>query len=168
MCSPRSQSASTVSGDGSLLHLLSGYSDFSEDGSALATVQSVGLWGATKEEQLKVDSNSISSCLASAVTLSSGDILVTGGQSRARKVVILTGQALGNWRPMKEMLNGRYGHASSSIVSGFQENVIVAGGWDEQGNIQASVELYGVRDNHWTKLQDMPSPRVLFTLQVKH
>ena len=164
--SSRSQSASTVSDDGSLLHIISGYNDFSEDGLGLTTMQSVGLQGTRKEKRLGVALKPYSSSLTSAVSLSSGDVILTGGQGQGSSAFLLGGPDMDTWTRLKSMLSSRYGHASSRIGSAQEEFVIVAGGWDSRGAAQSKVELYSVKQDAWNKLQDMPSPRVLFTLQV--
>ena len=48
-----------------------------------------------------------------------------------------------------------------------QFQVIVAGGWNQFDKVQASVELFDIKENTWTELKNMPSPRVYFSLQVK-
>ena len=107
-----------------------------------------------------------SSSLASAVSLSSGDVILTGGQGQGSAAFLLGGPDMDTWTQLKSMLSSRYGHASSRISSAQEESVIVAGGWDSRGAAQSKVELYIVKQDTWKQLQDMPSPRVLFTLQV--
>ena len=47
--------------------------------------------------------------------------------------------------------------------------MVVAGGFHLQSrDVQASVELYYVKRDEWVELEDLPSPRVYFSLQVKY
>ena len=67
-----------------------------------------------------------------------------------------------------KMKYGRYGHASSVVILGQTECVIVAGGWDKRipGRIHTSVEIYSNELNLWRPLPDLPTARVFFNLQV--
>ena len=129
-------------------------------------MQSVGLQGPREEKRLGVALKAYSSSLASAVSLSSGDVILTGGQGQGNAAFLLGSPGMDTWTRLKSMLSTRYGHASSRIGFGKEESVIVAGGWDSRGVAQSKVELYIVKQDTWRQLQDMPSPRVLFTLQV--
>ena len=127
----------------------------------------MGLRGKSEETSLSGDSlTSYSSCLASAVTLSSGDVILTGGQGQAREAFLISGATLDIWRKLRRMSNPRYGHASCCLVVEGSEKVMVAGGWDLKGRVQATVELYSLSRDMWYQLEDMLSPRVYFTLQV--
>ena len=127
----------------------------------------MGLRGKLEETSLSVESSSsYSSCLASAVTLSSGDVILTGGQGQAREVFLVSGAELEAWKRLSRMSSPRYGHASCCLVVEGEEKVMVAGGWDLKGRVQATVELYSLSKDKWYQLEDMLSPRVYFSLQV--
>ena len=64
------------------------------------------------------------------------------------------------------MNKGRYGHASTVFFLKSEENVIVAGGCNGKGEVEESVEMYSLNKNRWTHLQNLPTPRIYFTLQV--
>ena len=163
-CSPRSQSASRVSPSSSLLHLIGGYSDLPADGGALHTLQSVSPWGQREEGVLELEDKTFPTLLASAVTLSSGEVFLTGGKTSPRTVCLLSGPKLTTLTRKAKMIYPRYGHASSRVVLEEQDLVIVAGGWASLGRAQDTAEIY--RQNSWRPLQNMPTARVYFTLQV--
>jgi hypothetical protein len=119
-----------------------------------------------KEKLFKVESEQISSCLSSAVTLSSGEVMLTGGQGQARAVYLLGGPQLDVWSKLADMNYGRYAHSSTRLIIDKEESVMVAGGWNIKGRVQDTVEVYSLRQQFWREQQHLPSPRVLFTLQV--
>ena len=126
----------------------------------------MGLKAPNEEHKLVVSEKEMTpyhSRLASAVTLTGGDVLVTGGRGTEHNVYLLTGQ---DWVPRQRMLQDRLGHSSIRIMLGSEEHVMVAGGWDGLGVAMDSVELYSVGQDSWLYLQSLPSPRVDFTLQV--
>ena len=129
-------------------------------------MQSVGLRGKYEEVKLGMENSTYSSCLASAVTLSSGDVVLTGGRNQAREAFMIFGEEFETWKKLSKMSKPRYGHASCRLVVEGEERVVVAGGWDLRGRAQASVEMYSVSQERWRGLQNMPSPRVYFTLEV--
>ena len=163
--SPRSQAASTVSKNGQLLHIIGGRSHFK---SSLESMQSVGLQDTSKEQQMMVDRRLHSSRFASAVTLSTGDLVITGGKRNQRDAFLIIQSNLTNWSRLPRMRYGRYAHSSCSFTQDKEERVIVAGGWSEQGKAQASVEIYNFRKERWIELTSLPSPRVYFFLQVSN
>jgi len=166
---PRSQSASAVSGDRSILHILSGYGT-RNTGRSIYSMQSIDLKGTKKEHKLVETGGNVNwrynSRLASAVTLANGDVLVTGGKVAGRDVFLLTGQDLQTWTHRQSMIQARLGHSSIQIMLGSEEHVMVAGGWDAQHVPQSSVELYSMGDDSWQSLPHLSSPRVDFTLQI--
>ena len=163
LCSSRSQAASTVSENGQLLHIIGGRSHFQ---SSLESMQSVGLQDTSKEQQMMVDRRLHSSRFASAVTLSTGDLVITGGKRNQRDAFLIIQSNLTNWSRLPRMRYGRYAHSSCSFTQDKEERVIVAGGWSEQGRAQASVEIYSVLKEQWKDFTSLPSPRVYFSLQV--
>jgi len=166
MTSPRSQSSGTVSKDGSLLHIIGGRSNFKELGYALPSSQSISIHIQMPEQEITRDSKRLTSCFSSSVTLSSGDVVLTGGKTEQRGAFLLSGQSLNVLTKLPSMQNPRYGHASCVFASGQTEKVIVAGGWNQLDKVQASVELFDIKENTWTELKNMPSPRVYFSLQA--
>ena len=162
---PRSQTASSVSRDGSALHIFGGFSE-EQDGWALDTQQAVEVTGHTFLQPLGGKKNKFSSRLASAVTLLSGDFILTGGRGSGRDVHHVSGKGSQTWSQLSSMLNSRYGHASSLIFLNHVEFVIVAGGFDSFHKPQNTVEIYSVYKNMWTPLEGLPTPRVHFSLQV--
>ena len=140
-----------------------------ETARSISSMQSVGLEGPGQEHKLVVPGGGkepYCSRMASAVTLTNGDILVTGGKGRGRDVFLLTGQDLRTWVRRQSLLQARRGHSSTVIMLGSEERVLVAGGWDDRRKALASVELYSVGQNNWHTLDPLPSPRGDFTLQV--
>ena len=142
--------------------MFGGYSHTSED-NALSNSESVGLNSLQRH-------NLVSSFVsASAVTLSMG-VLLTGGKTSGKQVFLLTDF---NQEVKKDMFHSRYGHAIERVDLNNQEVVIVAGGFlpPEVGQpvevVQATVELYNVEQNFWSKLTNLNMPRVYFSIQVK-
>ena len=158
----RSQSASAISADESLLHIIGGRSH----SQVLQSMQSVGMNKMFEEQQIEIDSELVSSWFASAVTLTTGNIVLTGGRHTANEAVLRSNQGI--WTGLPQMIHGRYGHSSCSIFHDDNEHVLVAGGWDREGGIQATVELYKISkpERGWIEIGSMVSPRTLFTLQV--
>ena len=164
----RSQFASAVVGDGSVLSILSGYSPV-EEGWAIPSMQIVKLDGPGEEHKLTIPGASgepYSARMASSVALSTKQILVTGGKGMEKDVFLISGPGLKNWERQKGMKQGRFCHSSIVTVLGGKESVLVAGGWNAKGQALSSVELFSVKQNQWTFLEPLPSPRVDFTLQV--
>ena len=161
--SSRSQAASTVSRNGQSLHIIGGRSHFQ---SSLESTQSVGLQEPSKEQQMMVDQRLHSSRFASVVTLSTGDLVITGGKTNQRDAFLISQFNLTNWSRLPQMNHGRFAHSSCSFIQDKEERVIVAGGWSEQGRAQASVEIYNLTKDRWIELTSLPSPRVYFSLQV--
>ena len=158
--SGRSQSASTVSHDGSSLVMISGY-NFDDDSQALPSVLMKTIEGSRQEYLYPSLSR-----LASAVTLRTGEILVTGGLGSDREVWLSSPITPSTWNKRKDMLIGRKGHATAAITLGEQEVVVVAGGWDSSGQELASVLVYTPDQDMWNSLPNMPSTRVDFALKV--
>ena len=154
--------------DKSLMHMIGGYSDQLEDDWALPTTQGIGLNGTDTEQPLKIENKIKTSSYASAVSLSNGDVLLTGGRTNSNSVFRLIGPDLVVGIVRSKMKHGRYGHASSVVVLGQKEHVIVAGGWDKRipGRIHTSVEIYSNELNQWHPLPELPTARVFFNLQV--
>ena len=119
---------------------------------------------------MMVDERLHSSRFASVVTLSTGDLVITGGKSNQRNAFLISQANLTNWNRLPRMKYGRFGHSSCRIIQDEEESVIVAGGWrEEEGNFlkaQSSVEIYNFRKERWIELTSLPSPRVYFFLQV--
>jgi len=164
----RSQFASAVVGDGSVLSILSGYSPI-EEGWGIPSMQIVKLDGPGEEHKLTIPGargKPYSARMASAVALSTKQILVTGGKGMEKDVFLISGPELKDWERQKGLNHGRFCHSSIVTVLDGSENVLVAGGWNEKGRALKSVELFSVKQNQWQFLQPLPSPRVDFTLQV--
>ena len=120
-----------------------------------------------EEREITIDSGVFSYWFASAVTLTSGNIVLTGGRHTAHEAVLRSNQGI--WTRLPQMLHGRYGHSSCSIFHEDFEHVLVAGGWDKVGaRIQATVELYKISQPQrgWRDIGSMASPRTLSALQV--
>ena len=132
-------------------------------------MQAVGLHNMYNEQQIRVEGSymTYSSRLATAVTLSSGEVLVVGGRGQEQHVFLLVGPQLTSWQPKAHLKNGRLGHAAAGFSLGGEEVVVVAGGWDKNNMALASVELYSVKRNQWLEVKEMPTPRVDFSLQVQ-
>ena len=118
----------------------------------MSSLQAVSLRGLKEEQEIIVQGRGeavspYSSRLAAAVSLSSGEVLVTGGRGRDRQVFLLSGPGLATWRSRASMKRGRLGHAAVSLELGGQEVVMVAGGWDKGGRALASVELFSLKKN---------------------
>ena len=148
----RSQSASAVSTDDSLLHIIGG----SSHSQVLQSTQSVELNSMFEERQIEIDSGLVSYWFASAVTLSSGNIVVTGGRQTAQEAVLWTKKGI--WTNLPQMIHGRYGHSSCSVFLEGSEHVLVAGGWDKEGaGVQASVEMYQIShpERGWREIEKM-------------
>ena len=163
------KSASTVSKDGKQLHIFSGYNNFGQ--AALSTLQSISVndWG--EEQEIVVaregePKRAYFSRHASAVTLASGDILVTGGMRRETEAFLVDGRDLTKWTPRSSMHHPRSGHSSAKIVLDREEKVLVVGGWDKRGVCQATTEIHSIKDDIWESLPSLPTPRVDFTLKV--
>ena len=163
--SPRSQAASTVSKNGQLLHIIGGRSHFK---SSLESMQSVGLQDTSKEQQMMVDRRLHSSRFASAVTLSTGDLVITGGKRNQRDAFLINQSNLTNWSELPRMRYGRYAHSSCSFTQDKEERVIVAGGWDRRSEAQASAEIYSLAEDQWQDIPSLPQARVDFTLNVRN
>ena len=140
--SPRSQSASVVV-DGAQMYLFSGYSALTMQ-RALPTLQTISSQRLTAEEKIVIDGEeSYSSRLAVAVTLSSGDVLITGGKEREQQVFLVSGLAHKTWHRRADMLTPRIGHAAVSFQLDGKETVMVAGGWDRLGRTLSS-DLFSI------------------------
>ena len=160
---PRSQSASAVVNK-SQLHIISGYSALSED-RGIPSMQTVNLGGPGKDESIEMDR--YSSRLAAAVTLSSGEVLITGGKGKEQEAFLLSGLAHKTWLQRADMLTPRIGHGAVSLQLYGKETVMVAGGWDRLGRTLSSVEIFLVGENVWQEFIAMPSPRADFSLQAR-
>ena len=173
LTSLRSQSASAVSADHAYLFIISGYADFYADfydvekvyQGALSSMQRVGREDTMKEQKLNFSS---AARFASAITLHSGKILVTGGLNRGKEVHLVNGPGYNySWTQRKEMLFPRAGHAIAKLDIDEEECVIVAGGYDLNRKFHTSVEYYMVNKDTWIRLPyDLPYPRAFFLLQV--
>ena len=74
-----------------------------------------------------------------------------------------------SWIRKKDLLEGRKGHASVALMVDGLEVVLVAGGWDNNGQELATMNLYYPGNDQWYREQSMPNPRVDFDLHVsKH
>ena len=158
-----------MSKDGTELHIFSGYNKFGQ--AALSTLQSIGVkdWG--EEQEIVVaregePKRAYFSRHASAITLASGDILVTGGMRRETEVFLVDGRDLTRWTPRSSMHHPRSGHSIARIVLDREEKVLVVGGWDKRGVCQATAEIHSLKDDSWVSMPSLPTPRVDFTLKV--
>ena len=80
------------------------------------------------------------SCLANAVILSSGAVVVTGGRGSEKEVWMSSVST--QWTRKKNMPVGRKGHAAAAVKVGGVESVIVPGGWDKHGKELARVSMF--------------------------
>ena len=131
-------------------------------------MQSIAPYRILDEQQMQLNSASDTNRQSSAVTLIGGDVILTGGTNRGREVFRITNLGgIGGHQSIRlsDMVISRYGHASATIQLQ-SECVIVAGGYNKQGQVQASVELFSFVSGVWTPLDDLPKPRVYFSLQV--
>ena len=95
-------------------------------------MQAVGLHGIQEEQEIILGGKSEAgyfSRLAAAVTLSSGNVLITGGRHWEHEVFLLSGSGLSRWEARASMIVGRLGHAAIRLPLR-EESVMVAGGWD--------------------------------------
>ena len=168
----RSQAASAVTADGESLVIIGGYADFEKEGYALPSIQRVGLQGTHPEEQLEVDSEPYYTRLAAAVSISSGDILITGGMHKERDVFLLSSAGL--LKRCRSMKHGRFGHAATRLLVDQEEIVVVAGGFTRtqvasgrsEFEARAMVEMFSTSSMAWLQLPSLPHARVYFMLQV--
>ena len=152
-----------MSKDGRVLHVIGGRSHFKR---SLDSMQSITIEEPSKEQRMMVGQKLHSSLFASAVTLSSGDLIITGGKKSPRDAFLISRFNLTNWSRLPRMKHGRFSHSSCILIQDKEERVLVAGGWSEQGRAQASVEIYSVLKEQWKDFTSLPSPRVYFSLQV--
>ena len=92
----------------------------------------------------------------------------SGGRESGNEVHLLSGTKTHTLTKLSSMLNSRYAHASSLIFLNDEQCVVVAGGYDSLHHPQNTVELYNVHENIWTQLENLPTPRVLFSIQVSY
>ena len=111
--SSRSQAASTMSKNGQLLHIIGGRSHFQ---SSLESMQSVGLQEPSREKQMMVNQRLHSSRFASVVTLSTGDLVITGGKTNQHGAFLISQFNLTNWSRLPQMKYGRFAHSSCSLI----------------------------------------------------
>ena len=151
--------------------MFGGYSRKLSQDWALATMQSVGLSHVKEEEEMFLDSESDTNRFSAAVTLKDGSVILTGGKNRPKEVfrlsIVWGNQDLFSER-RADMSKGRYGHASAVLNLQGEEKVIVAGGCDGGGEVQASVEIYSMDKDSWTMGPDLLTPRIYFALQVEN
>jgi hypothetical protein len=140
--------------------MIDGYSPDEEDG-ILSSIQFLTIEGSKNETYCPFQTR-----LAAAVTLSTGAIVVTGGCGSENKVWMNPSLPSRIWHRKQEMPEGRKGHASTSIRLRGEEVVIVAGGWGVMGTELSSVFVYKPEHDMWSRLPNMPNPRVDFALQV--
>ena len=166
--SPRTKSAYSVSKDKTKLHIISGFSEYTEDG--LNSLQSVGLddWGEERVIKIEGTTTTFSTRQASAVTLESGHLLVSGGFGQEQNVFLVDTFAITSWVRKCDMQHPRMGHSSARIVLDAKEMVIVAGGWDRRSAAQASAEIYSLAEDLWQDIPSLPQARVDFTLNVRN
>ena len=166
--SPRTKSAYSVSKDKTKLHIISGFSEYTEDG--LNSLQSVGLddWGEERVIKIEGPATTFSTRQASAVTLESGHLLVSGGFGQEQNVFLVDTFAITSWVRKCDMQHPRMGHSSARIVLDAKEMVIVAGGWDRRSAAQASAEIYSLAEDRWQDIPSLPQARVDFTLNVRN
>ena len=159
---PRSQS-SYVNTNNSRLVIFGGYNR-NYPGLVIPSMETLSTQGVSQVENVSLTSH-VASRFSSAVALSDGSLVITGGVGRERQVTLLTGETLGS-RALPPMREGRYRHSSVVILQDSEEVLVVAGGESSVSRLVASVESFSWRDNTWTFLQPLPAPRIDFTLQV--
>ena len=151
--------------------MFGGYSRKLSQDWALATMQSVSLSHVKEEEEMFLDSESDTNRFSATVALKDSSILLTGGKNRPKEVFRLS-NVWGNQDLVSErradMKNGRYGHASAVLDLQGEEKVIVAGGCDGGGEVQASVEIYSLYKDSWKMGPGLLTPRIYFVLQVEN
>ena len=156
----RSQCASTVTGDDSTLLIISGYNPDEED-ETLSSIEAMTTDGPKREFAYPTLSR-----LAAAVTLARGAVVVTGGRGSETEVWMNSSNNFKEWERRNDMTEGRKGHAAAVINLGRSELVVVAGGWNYLGQELTSVNVYNPEEDKWSRMPNMPSPRVDFNLQV--
>jgi hypothetical protein len=124
-----------VSGDGASLLIISGY-NFDEEDQTVPLIQSLTTGGPKKEVPFPSHSR-----LGAAVTLGNGAVVVTGGRGSEKQVWMTPQTASAIWKRRKDMLEGRKGHATAAVKVGGVEVVVVAGGWDCNGQELDSVHM---------------------------
>ena len=163
--SPRSQSA-YVSSNNSRLVILGGYNR-NYPGLVLPSLETLSSLGDSQVENVSLTSH-VASRFSSAVALSDGSLVITGGVGREHQatLLLLSGETL-QTEALAPMREGRYRHSSVVIFQdSLEEVIIVAGGKSSVSRLIASVERFSRRDNSWSFLQPLPTPRIDFTLQV--
>merc|ERR1711915_396862 len=153
----RSQLSSSVVDNGSAFLLFGGY-NFDEEHKTLATSQLVIPATTEEEEQTPTEFR-----LSAAVTLETGDVLVSGGKGRESQLWMWSPSSSQRWQRKRNMTEGRKGHAAAAINT---SDIIVAGGWNERGHELSSVYLYSLVEDEWREMPSMPKSRVDFVLKV--
>ena len=160
--SPRSQSA-YVNTNSSRLVIAGGYNR-NYPGLVVPSLEILSVHGDTQVENVTATSHPASR-FSSAVALSDGSLVITGGVGREHQVTLLSGETL-QTQALTPMREGRFRHSSVVILQDSLEVIIVAGGTSEVSKMISSVERFSRRENTWTFLQPLPTPRIDFTLQV--
>ena len=91
---------------------------------------------------------------------------MTGGLGSERQVWMNPAFSSATWKRKNDMLQGRKGHAAAVVKVSGVEVMVLAGGWEEDGQELASVDVYKPSQDQWARLPSMQSPRVDFALQV--
>ena len=162
--SPRSQS-SYANTNNSRLVIFGGYNR-NYPGLVIPSMETVSVQGDNQVENV-TSSSHVASGFSSAVALSDGSLVITGGVGREHQVTLLTQGETLQTEALSPMREGRYRHSSVVILQDSLEVIIVAGGTSSVSRMIGSVERFSRRDNTWTFLQPLPTPRIDFTLQVK-
>ena len=149
-----------MSRDDSTLQIISGYNPEEED-QTLSSIQFLTTDGPRKEASYPSLSR-----LAAAVTLTTGDVVVTGGRGSEKQVWMNPSTSSASWTRRKDLPEGRRGHAMAVVGLRGGEVVVVAGGWGLLAQELPSVNVYRPDKDHWSKLASMQKPRVDFVLQV--
>jgi hypothetical protein len=97
----------------------------------------------------------------SAVLLPSGQVLITGGSpglgvSAPVAITELYDPRTGTFTETGRLRFGRYAHLTALLPSG---EVLVAGGWDANGNGPAAEELYSPATGLWRPMARLREPR---------
>ena len=90
-----------------------------------------------------------------AITTLNDDLLIAGGQdknyTRTNQVVLLHDEQLKQYTEMATAI-------SSATATGYQGMLIITGGWDDEGKILSSTQLYDSSNGQWYTCSDLPQP----------
>jgi len=133
-------------------------------GNNLDTIGSFEIYNATTDTWSLYNYTELGTGIAfhSSVVLADGRILITGGINDSgipQSSVFIIDPATPDLYPMTSMNHRRAGHSSVLITSGTNAGrILVSGGYDENGNVLNTAEIYNPASDTWTFTRPMKSP----------